>query len=431
MSGNKYTFSVAVTLVVANMVGTGVFTSLGYQVGPVPSAFAILMLWLMGGVVAFCGALCYAEIGTTLQKSGSEYVYLSNLYHPALGFLSGWTSLMVGFAGAVSAVSLAIGEYAHELFGLPVKQIAVGSILLVTIIHLFGVRTGGIAQNILTGFKVSLIFFFCVVPFFMEAGVSLSGFIPVENDLDIILSPGWAISLVFVVYAYSGWNASTYIAGNLENPAKNLPRSLMLGTVIVTLIYLMLNGMFLSVASFQELDGQNDIGNVAALKIFGPHIGKIFSGIFSVALLSTLSAMTIAGPRVGEAMGQDYPALGILSAKNRFEMPYLAILMQSAWAITLVFLGSFSEIIQYISVSLSWFTVFTVIGIFILRYRMRGQPRLFKVPAFPVPPIIFIVATLWMVTYVTINNPAIIIYSVGTVFVGLLLFFLASRKQGA
>ena len=431
MSGNKYTFSVAVTLVVANMVGTGVFTSLGYQVGPVPSAFAILMLWLMGGVVAFCGALCYAEIGTTLQKSGSEYVYLSNLYHPALGFLSGWTSLMVGFAGAVSAVSLAIGEYAHELFGMPVKQIAVGSILLVTIIHLFGVRTGGIAQNILTGFKVSLIVFFCVVPFFMEAGVSLSGFIPVENDLDIILSPGWAISLVFVVYAYSGWNASTYIAGNLENPAKNLPRSLMLGTVIVTLIYLMLNGMFLSVATFQELDGQNDIGNVAALKIFGPHIGKIFSGIFSVALLSTLSAMTIAGPRVGEAMGQDYPALGILSAKNRFEMPYLAILMQSAWAITLVFLGSFSEIIQYISVSLSWFTVFTVIGIFILRYRMRGHPRLFKVPGFPVPPIIFIVATLWMVSYVTINNPAIIIYSVGTVFVGLLLFFLASRKQGA
>lgn len=431
MSGNKYTFSVAVTLVVANMVGTGVFTSLGYQVGPVPSAFAILMLWLMGGVVAFCGALCYAEIGTTLQKSGSEYVYLSNLYHPALGFLSGWTSLMVGFAGAVSAVSLAIGEYAHELFGMPVKQIAVGSILLVTIIHLFGVRTGGIAQNILTGFKVSLIVFFCVVPFFMEAGVSLSGFIPVENDLDIILSPGWAISLVFVVYAYSGWNASTYIAGNLENPAKNLPRSLMLGTVIVTLIYLMLNGMFLSVATFQELDGQNDIGNVAALKIFGPHIGKIFSGIFSVALLSTLSAMTIAGPRVGEAMGQDYPALGILSAKNRFEMPYLAILMQSAWAITLVFLGSFSEIIQYISVSLSWFTVFTVIGIFILRYRMRGQPRLFKVPGFPVPPIIFIVATLWMVTYVTINNPAIIIYSIGTVFIGLLLFFIASRKQGA
>ncbi len=429
MSGNKYTFSVAVTLVVANMVGTGVFTSLGYQVGPVPSSFAILMLWLMGGVVAFCGALCYAEIGTTLQKSGSEYVYLSNLYHPALGFLSGWTSLMVGFAGAVSAVSLAIGEYAHELFGLSVKQIAVGSILLVTIIHLFGVRAGGIAQNMLTGFKVSLIVFFCVTPFFLESGVSLNGFIPQERDFDIMLSPGWAISLVFVVYAYSGWNASTYIAGNLENPAKNLPRSLMIGTIIVTLIYLMLNGMFLSVASFQELDGQNDIGNVAALKIFGPHIGKIFSGIFSVALLSTLSAMTIAGPRVGEAMGQDYPALGILSAKNRFEMPYLAILIQSVWAITLVFLGSFSEIIQYISVSLSWFTVFTVIGIFILRYRMRGQPRLFKVPGFPVPPIIFIAATLWMVTYVTINNPAIIIYSVGTVFIGLILFFLSSRRR--
>lgn len=425
----KYSFSVAVTVVIANMIGTGVFTSLGYQVGPIPSGFAILFLWLVGGVVSLCGAFCYAEIATSLKKSGGEYLFLSKLFHPVLGFLSGWISLLVGFAGAISAVAIAIGEYSNDLLGLPVTLVAIFSIVIISVVHLFGVKTGGLAQNILTGLKLSLIAFFCLAPLFFGEAKSGISFLPQAGDWNLIASAGWAISLVFVVYAYSGWNASSYIAGNIENPERNIPRSLITGTLIVTLVYLALNGMFLSVSTFAELDGQNDIGNVVANKLFGATTGLVFSGLFSFALLSTLSAMTIAGPRVAEAMGEDYPILQSLSKKNRYAMPYLAIVFQGAWSIVLVLLSDFKQIIQYISVSLSWFTLFTVIGVFILRSKTKKEERQFNIPLYPLPPILFIVCTLWMIYYVTTNEPKIILYSVGTVAIGLILYFFAAKKN--
>ena len=425
----KYSFTVAVTVVIANMIGTGVFTSLGYQVGSIPSGFAILFLWLVGGVISLCGAFCYAEIATSLKKSGGEYLFLSKLFHPALGFLSGWISLLVGFAGAISAVAIAIGEYSNDLLGLPVQLVAIGAIVIISSIHLLGVKTGGIVQNILTGLKLSLIVFFCVAPFFTTGEGSGISFMPKEGDWDLILSNGWAISLAFVLYAYSGWNASAYIAGNLENPEKNLPRSLVIGTLVVTLVYLALNAMFLSVSTFDELNMQNDIGNVVAIKLFGNTTGLVFSGLFSFALLSTLSAMTIAGPRVAEAMGDDYPLLKSFTKKNRYEMPHVAIIAQGAWSIVLVLLSDFKAIIQYISLSLSWFTILTVIGLFILRSRTPKSERTFSTPLYPITPIIFLAATGWFIYFMTQSNPKLILYSLGTVALGLILYFFAAKKN--
>lgn len=417
MSTTRYSLSVATTLVIANMVGTGVFTSLGYQVGPIPSSFAILLLWAVGGVVAWCGALCYAELATRLQQSGGEYLFLGKILHPSLGFLSGWISLVVGFAGAVSAVALAIGAYAEEFTGLPEQLIAVICIVVVSAVHLLGVRTGGITQNILTGIKIALILFFCLAPFFL--GQSLQNPFAFETaELDLVWTPEWAVSLVFVMYAYSGWNASAYIAGNLENPSRNIPRSLLLGTLVVLVIYVSLNAMFLAVASHAELKDQNDIGNVVAIKLLGDETGRLFSLIFSLALLSTLSAMTIAGPRVGEAMGADYPKLRVLSILNDRGMPWVAIAIQAGWAVLLVLVSSFKEIIQYISVSLSWFTFLTVIALMVLRRREGRRPGVFNTPLYPIPAIIFLVATAWMVYYMTISEPKVILYSLITIASG-------------
>ncbi|MCA4897101.1 MAG: amino acid permease [Cytophagales bacterium] len=425
----KYTLTVGITLVIANMIGTGVFTSLGYQVGSIPSGFAILVLWAIGGVVALSGAFTYAEISTTLQKSGGEYHYLGKIFHPALGFISGWMSLLVGFAGAISAVALAIGEYSHTLLGVSNKLIAIFAIVLVSTVHWFGVKTGGAVQNFLTSMKLLLILFFCIAPFFVadeiKSGIS---FWPQAGDTDLILSASFAVSLVFVVYAYTGWNAAAYIAGNLENPSKNLPRSLIIGTLTVTIVYLALNAMFLYSASFSELNGKNDIGNVVAYKLFGDKIGLAFSSVFSIALLSTLSAMTIAGPRVLEAMGDDYPKLKTFATTNRFDMPYLAILTQAGWAIFLVLVSSFKEIIQYISVSLSIFSMATVLGIFILRRKHSAEKRVYSVPFYPLPPIIFSVCTCWMIYYVTKNDPWIILYSMATMVPGLIIYFAISKK---
>ncbi len=426
----NYTLSVAIALVIANMIGTGVFTSLGYQVEPIPSGFAILMLWFIGGLIALSGAFTYAEISTTLKRSGGEYFYLSKIFHPALGFLSGWMSAIVGFAGAISAVAIAIGEYSQDVLGIPTRLVAIAAILLVSTIHWFGVRTGGIAQTILTSIKLSLIGFFCLAPFFVsESMVSGISFIPVANDLNLMMSPGFAISLVFVVYAYTGWNAAAYIAGNLENPIRNLPIALIAGTLVVAFVYLALNGMFLYTATFAELQGQNDIGNVVAQKLFGQRIGIIFSGLFSFALLSTLSAMTIAGPRVTEAIGEDYPLLKKFSAKNRFDMPFIAILAQAGWAIFLVLVSSFKEIIQYISVSLSIFSMITVIGVFQLRRMYKKADRPYSLPFYPIPPIIFTGCTCWMIWYMTKDDPRILLYSCLTMIPGLILFFVSSKMK--
>lgn len=428
MTGQKkYSLTVGITIVIANMIGTGVFTSLGYQVAPIPSGFSILLLWALGGIVALCGAFTYAEIAASFRRSGGEYYYLGQIFHPALGFASGWISLLVGFAGAISAVAIAIGEYAHELLGIPVKVIAIAAIVLVSAIHWFGVKTGGLAQNILTSLKLALIFVFCLAPFFVS-GVSFSAvsFLPQSIDGDLILSSGFAISLVYVVYAYSGWNAAAYIAGNLENPEKNLPRSLIIGTLVVMAVYILLNGTFLHVAEFAELDGKNDIGNVVAFKLFGATIGSVFAGLFSTALLSTLSAMTIAGPRVLEAMGEDYPKLKTFSAMNRYEMPYISIIVQGAWSIFLVLVSSFKEIIQYISISLAVFAMLTVIGVFIVRKRFPNSS--YKLPLYPIPPIFFIAVTCWMIYFEFTKNPAVILYSAGTILSGLLVYQWVSKK---
>lgn len=425
---SKYTLQVGIALVIANMIGTGVFTSLGYQVGPLPSGFVILMLWLLGGVIALCGAFTYAEISTTLKRSGGEYYYLGEIFHPVLGFMSGWMSTLVGFAGAISAVALAIGSYSSVLFSVSEKVVAITSIVLISCIHLFGVKAGGAAQTLLTGIKLSLIAFFCLAPFFFSEN-SLSGisFLPKAGDLDLLLTPGFAVSLVFVVYAYTGWNAAAYIAGNLENPTRNLPRALLIGTVIVVVVYLALNSMFLYTATFSELDGQNDIGNVVAIKLFGEEIGKVFSALFSIALLSTLSAMTIAGPRVTEAMGEDYPALKKFSTRNRFDMPYWSIILQAGWSIFLVMVSSFKEIIQYISISLSIFSMLTVAGIFILRKTHKDRP--FHLPFYPFTPILFISVTCWMIYYMFREDPKIIFYSLATMIPGAILYFSVSKSK--
>ncbi|MBS1490285.1 MAG: amino acid permease [Bacteroidetes bacterium] len=425
---NKYTLSVGIAVVVANMIGTGVFTSLGYQVGSLPSGFAILFLWALGGVVALCGAFTYAEIAASLKKSGGEYYYLGQLYHPAVGFSAGWISLLVGFAGAISAVAIAIGEYAHELLGIPVKMIAIAAIAVVTGIHWFGVKAGGLAQNILTTLKLLLILVFCIAPFFIPAGsFSEITFWPKSSDAGLVFSSGFAVSLVYVVYAYSGWNAAAYIAGNLENQEKNLPRSLILGTLVVVTSYILLNATFLHVANFHELEGKNDIGNVVAFKLFGPAVGAVFAALFSTALLSTLSAMTIAGPRVLEAMGDDYPRLKQFSATNRFDMPYIALLVQGGWAVFLVLVSDFKQIIQYITVSLSVFALLTVAGIVIVRKRYPVSS--YRMPLYPLVPVFFIAVTLWMIYFEFTKNPLVVLYSGGTIVSGLLVYMWVSKKR--
>jgi len=404
----SYTRNVAISMVIANMIGTGVFTSLGYQVGTLPSGFVILFLWFLGGIIALCGAFTYAEVSTTIKGSGGEYNYLSKIYHPSLGFLSGWMSLIVGFAAPVCAVAIAIGNYFSPVIGIEDKRmIAVVFILVIAGVHLFGIKTGGKFQNLLTIYKILLIVTFCLVPFFVS-GYEPSGisFAFADGDKELIFSSGFAVSLAFIMYAYSGWNASTYIAGVMENPKKNLPFSLIVGTAVVTLLYVALNAVFLYVGTFQELGVKPpdfdavDVGNVVAFKIFGESVGIIFAALITFALVSSLSAMTIAGPRVVEQMGNDYPVYKKVALKTDSGAPYLAIFIQAAIAIVMVMVSSFEEIIKFIAISLSLFSTLTVLGVFILRYKKKATDETFKTWGYPVTPVLFIAANCWMMYYI-------------------------------
>ena len=449
MAEKKYTKTVALSMVMANMIGVGVFTSLGFQVlpedaGGIPDAFAILVIWLLGGMIALCGAFAYAEVSTTLKKSGGEYVYLSKLYHPSLGFASGWISLVVGFAGAIASSGIAIGEYSAPVFGLDpdlgyavggefipnYKVVSILSVIVLSLVHIRGVRTGGLVQNILTGIKIALIAVFILAPFFVSGFEPSSvSFAPSDGSWDIIFSLPFAAALVWVMYAYSGWNAAAYIAGNVENPKRSIPFALIVGTIVVTIIYVLLNGMFMYVSEFDSLAGKPDIGNEVALTLFGEDVGKIFSGVFSLALISTMSAMIIAGPRVTEQVGKDYSMFRKLAVKSKGGTPTFAILLQAAIAIVLILISSFHELIETIGITLSVFSLLTVFGVFIIRRRYKKEDIPVKTWGYPVTPILFILATCWMIYSFASMDVNKIWYSVIAIVPGILLYFIIERKK--
>lgn len=441
MADKKYTRKVAVNMVIANMIGTGIFTSLGYQVLPdgIPDPFAILTIWLLGGIISLCGATVYAEIATTINKSGGEYAFLSDIYHPLLGFVSGWVSMIVGFSAAIAALALAAGEYFIPLIGMTgedtiasisvVKLIAAAAIGLVVIVHIKGVKFGGSFQNYMTWLKLALIVVFLIIPFAFMSSYEGSGvsFAPSENSWDIIFSGSFAGALVWVFFAYSGWNASTYIVGSLENPRKNLPFSLIVGTVVVTVVYMLLNFVFLYVASFDELALKPDLGYVVAKKVLGGKIGLIFSAVFSIALISGLSAMFIAGPRVVQEMGKDYKIFKALGRQSESGAPVLAIVTIMLLSILMVFFSSFKDIIEYVGITLSIFAMLTVAGIFILRRRNAESETRVKAWGYPITPIIFIGFTLWMIYFFVSSDPMKIVYAFCTILPAVVIYFVSKN----
>lgn len=448
MENQKYTRSVAVTMVIANMIGTGVFTSIGFQLLPfpdgIPDAFSILMVWTLGGLIALCGALSYAEVATSLKESGGEYLFLSRIYHPSLGFTSGWISLFAGFGAPIAVAAIAMGKYSAPVLGIDpnvvyniggmefhqFKIVSIAAILFVSAIHLVGVRTGGITQNILTSIKLGLILFFCIMPFFVS-GYESSGisFAPTDKSSEYIFSLTFAGALVWVMYAYSGWNASAYIAGNMENPKKNLPFSLLVGTLTVMVSYVLLNAVFLYTTPAEKMIGQLEIGNVVSEHVMGNDWGKFFSAIFSLALLSTMSAMVIAGPRVTEKMGNDYSFFSWLTKKGKGGTPVFAILLQASFSILVVLISSFESMIAYIGITLLIFSMLTVIGVFILRIKHPEIERPVKTWGYPITPIIFIIATCWMIIFIAKEDPYKLLYSLITIVSGLLLYFLIQKKK--
>lgn len=419
----------ATAIVIANMVGTGIFTSLGYQVTDLPTGFSIMVLWAVGGLCAFCGALAYGELASALPKSGGEYQFLSRAFHPCVGFIAGWLSATVGFAAPIALAAMALGKYLSGVTSLvsPVTASLV-VVIAVSLIHSSGIHVGARFQNIATWLKVLLILVFIGAGLMVTEAQPVS-FLPEAKDLKLITSPPFAISLVFVMYSYAGWNAATYIVGEIRDPQRNVPLAIGIGTLVVSLLYITLNAVFLHVAPMKELAGQVDVAHVAANYIFGNEGGRIMSGLICLGLVSSISAMTWVGPRVTMALGQDVRILAPFAAITPGGVPWAALLAQLAIVIVLILTATFEKVLSYVQFSIQLCSCLTVIGLMVLRRTEPDLPRLVRCWGYPFTPLIFILISGWMMTYQLLQQPWESLAGLGTILIGALLYGISPKKS--
>ena len=434
MSQGKFRHFTVMAVVVANMVGTGVFTSLGFQLLDIRSGFVLLALWAVGGLAAVCGAMTYAELGAAMPRSGGEYNFLSRIYHPAVGFVSGWVSASVGFAGPTALAAMTFAAYATSVFeaGESVwleKSLASGLVILLTLVHASNRRNSGGLQVVFTILKVGIIVIFCVAAFIATDSPQAIDFLPAAGDGALLTSGVFAVALIYVSYAYTGWNAATYLSSELENPQRTLPWILMGGTLIVTVLYVSLNFTFLHTTPMDSMAGQLEIGFIAAETAFGDLGGRFTGIVLAMLLVSTVSAMTMAGPRVIQVIGEDFPVLKALAKKNKDGIPATAIYIQSAIALLFIFSSTFESVLVFSGFTLALSSFTTVLGIFVLRWRQPNLPRPYKTFLYPLPPLIYLALTGWTLTFVLISRPVEGLFGLGIIAVGLVFYFLSSRKQ--
>ena len=421
-------FSTACGIVIANIIGTGVFTSLGFQLIDIHSGFPLLMLWIIGGIAALCGALCYGELSAALPRSGGEYHFLSEIYHPAVGFMAGFVSATVGFAAPVALAAMAFGRYFRGVFnfGSPFL-LSFALVWIVSLFHFGNLRRGSTFQNVWTIVKLFLIATLIAAGFLVEPKQPLS-FLPASGDTMSILSGAFAVSLVYVMYSYSGWNAASYIISEVKHPERNVPRSLIAGTLVVTAAYVLLNAIFLATTPESEMRGQLEVGLIAGKHIFGENGGRVVGAIICLGLISAVSSMTWIGPRVTMSMGEDHWLLRFLGRKNGYGVPANAVVVQLLIVNLLLLTRSFELVVIYIQFALLLCSLLTVIGVFVLRSTRPNISRPYRIWLYPIPPLVFAIITVWMMIYLLASKTSESIAGLVTALVGFLLYFCAGKR---
>ena len=412
------------------MIGTGVFTSLGFQLVDIQSAPAIIMLWLIGGLSALCGALSYAELGAALPRSGGEYHFLTDIYHPCAGFISGWVSATVGFAAPTALAALTFGSYLNSSgVNVDPSWMATVAIVALTAAHCSTHRHSGSTQTLFTLLKLILIVVFSVTALTLSPMETQASFLWRTEDTVLLGSGAFAVSLIYVNYAYSGWNAATYISGELAAPQQSLPWVLGVSTTVVAALYCLLNVVFLSVAPMKAMVGKVEVGVIAAEFAFGKTIGAAMGLLLALLLISTISAMILAGPRVLHRIGQDYPRFAPLARENRDGIPVTAILLQSGTALLFLWTASFEQILVFSGATMALNTFATVLGLFVLRWKRPNLSRPFRVTLYPLTPLIFLGITGWTLIYVVLQRPVEALISAAIVASGGVFYWLVRPHE--
>ena len=441
--------STATYVVIASMVGTGILVSPGYMMASLNNYTVIFGLWILGGLLALCGALCVAELAAALPRAGGEYVYLREAYGPMPAFLSGWTSFFLGFSAPLAVASYIAALYLLTPFGLDTEtghlvQITGAFIIVaITLPNLIGHRQSAWTQNLTTILKLGLFVALVVLAFLFGEG-RLANFAQGQAIREVKVGTA-ATQLFYVMFAYTGWNAASYLAGEVKNPGKILPRSLLLGTGLVIILYLALNLVFAyavplgdvgfaNAEQVPQMAVENLFAKLPVEELFGAKASSIFSVAIGLAFLATVSAFIITGPRVYYAMARDglFPSVaGRISEKG--QVPVYAMIAQSVCAIVILFVTDFQSLYKYASVGLSIFAMLFIAAVYVLRWRRPDMERPFRVPGYPVVPAIFITVILFMTVFAFMQWWKPSAYSVGSILVGIpvyyLWMFIRSRVQ--
>lgn len=419
----KIGWKTAIMLVVSNMIGTGVFTSLGYQLVEVQNVWSVLLLWVSGGILALIGAFTFAELGTYYNKSGGDYIFISEGFHPFLGYLSAWTSLILGFAAPVAIAGLAMEAYLAPFHIHNFRLYIFATIIAISLFHSFSLKESSIFQIFTTAFKMVF------VAFLISLGI---WFLPIENNalqtqtsvLAEIGKPGFAVSLLYVTYAYTGWNAAAYIVGEIRNPKKDLPIALVVGTIIVIAVYVVLQLVFLKFATLGQLQGQADVAIIATNNILGLNASAWISAGIGLQLIATMSSYIWIGPRIVNAMAQSYSFWKFIRPVNKNNIPTRAIWLQCSIILILMASGTLLQVLLYTSFLLQLMGTLAVASFLKIPRNKSG----FKSPFSPYIQYFYIGFSLFVLFFILWDKPVESLIGFGILVLGTITYFFSKKE---
>lgn len=407
----------AVCLVVANMIGVGVFTTSGFALADLQTPERVLFAWTLGGAIAILGALSYGALASRISESGGEYLFLSRTIHPVAGFLAGWVSMLAGFTAPIAAAAWGLQAYLRPDDTYP----WIGTLAIVVAGGLHGIwrAPGLVAQNLLVAVKLLLI-----------TGIVIFGLsnLPADATPAPTPMPGigvFAVTLVWISFSYSGWNAAVYVAGEVRDPQRGLPRSLLLGTLAVMVLYLALNAVFVYAAPVAQLAGHKDICAIAAAALGGETFANFVRAVIGIALFTSVSSMVLAGPRVYAKMADDGVFPRIFSTQQT--TPAAAVWFQVAIAVLVLWISTLRDLLGYIGYTLSLSTAVTIVGLFLLR-RREGKANV-PIPGYPWVPGVFVIATVYIGVRCMTLLPWNTLYGVLTPMSGLMVYYAMKRRS--